>query len=171
MAKNNEKQAKVKEKRTTSIEFISGDGVQDGVRFAMNIIPVELNLNASKTSIKVLINYFSSNKTAVADGDIIGTYTVKANIHSILEFPTQEFMEIMKTGRKYLKEMGYVNIINESVEIVDLISESVSDKSVGLDQIKTRIEQKLMGLNISAFEHTEIVITTLNTEVVGVENQ
>lgn len=164
MSNNNEVKAKVKEKTTASIEFSDVSGMNDGTPFDLQIVPVSLDTNAANTTIKVIINYYSA-KIAHTEGNIIGTYEVKANIYSNIIISTKDFVEIMRVGRKSLGELSGEPILsNDSVEVVELNPIKVRDDSVGLDAIKTRIEQKLLLINQSILNDVELSISILQQD-------
>src|SRR5690554_5727967 len=120
MAKNNEKQAKVKETTQASIEFSDIQGHDTNGTYAIKIVPEKLNLNPAKADIDVNIFYYSEGKIAHDEDKYIGEYEIKANISGTLVLDIKDFMEAMQKNRKSLGDATILVFKVNSVEITDL---------------------------------------------------
>ena len=169
MAKN-EKNAKVKEKTTASIEFSDIQGNDANGTFALKIVPEKLDMTEAKTSIEASIMYYSSSKIAHIEEQYLGEYEIKAIIHGEISFSTKSFLSAMKNGQTPMTELNNLMFKPISVEVDEINPTNVTKDSVGLEVIKSQIEKKLMNTNTEVFNNCAISIAVLQQNY-EVENQ
>lgn len=170
MAKNNEKQAKVKETTQASIEFSDIQGHDTNGTYAIKIVPEKLNLNPAKADIDLNIYYYSDGKIAHADEEYIGEYEVKANIYGTLALDIKDFMEAMQKNRKSLGDATILGFKVNNVEIMEVNPIHTSkNNDVSLETIKSRLTQKFMNTTSDIFTNSELRIDVLQQDM-SVEN-
>lgn len=169
MAKN-EKNAKVKEKTTASIEFSDVQGNDSSGTFAFKVVPEKLDMNEAKTSIEASIMYYSSSKIAHIEEQYLGEYEIKAVIHGEISFSTKSFLSAMRNGQTLMTELNDLMFKPISVEVEDVNPVKTTKDSVGLEVIKSQIEKKLMNTNTEIFNTCMISISILQQNY-EVENQ
>ena len=170
MAKNNEKQAKVKETTQASIEFSDIQGHDTNGTYAIKIVPEKLNLNPAKADIDVNIFYYSEGKIAHFEDEYIGEYEIKANIYGTLVLDIKDFMEAMQKNRKSLGDATILAFKVNNVEITDLNPIHTSNSNnVSLETIKSKLIQKFMNTSSDIFMDSELRIDVLQQNM-SVEN-
>lgn len=170
MAKN-EKKANVKEKTTASIEFSDIKGSDTNGTYGISIIPTKLDMNSIITSIDVDIQYVSSGKIAYIEDTYLGTYEIIAVLHAIFSFSTDSFIKAMQNGNTSVEQLDNKSFKVNSVDVLEVNPINVNKQElVGLDVIKSRVEQKFMTTNDSILQDSEINISILQKDY-EVENK